>query len=401
MRLCLCAALTLIAVICVPPARADEDINRVLATIKAVSREGKGNEDAGPAWKILVSKGSAALMPTLEAFDDTNPTASNWLRTAVDAIVEGEKAAGQKLPADKLEAFATNPKFAASGRLVAFEVLTAQEPSLKAKLLPGFLNDKSPDLRREAIQYEITKYERDSKPGHFQNEKELFERLFAAARDKDQVELIAKKLADLGVKVSVSEHFAFLTHVSLVGPFDSADGKGFAKSYPPEKAHDTSESYTGKGAAKLTWKRAETTEKLGNFDLNKLLDKHKDSVAYALATVVAESETPCDIRVTHATAVQVFLNGKKVAEHEEYHHGLPLDGTVGKGVLKKGENVIVLKVCQNNQTEPWAQAWQFQLRVCDATGGPLTGVQQKVPEGGKLIKLGYIPESAVKPEEKK
>jgi hypothetical protein len=28
----------------------------------------------------------------------------------------------------------------------------------------------------------------------------------------------------------------------------------------------------------------------------------------------------------------------------------------------------VVKVCQNEQTEPWAQNWAFQLRLCDATG---------------------------------
>ncbi len=98
------------------PAPADDDTTRALAAIKAVAREGKGNDDAGPAWKTVVSKGGAALMPTLEAFDDSNLTAANWLRTAIDAIVDGEKVAGRKLPADKLEAFATNPKFAASAQ---------------------------------------------------------------------------------------------------------------------------------------------------------------------------------------------------------------------------------------------------------------------------------------------
>src|SRR5437016_4042435 len=101
------------------PAEADADTARALAAIKAVSREGQGNDDAGPAWKTLVSKGGAALLPALEAIDDKHPTAANWLRTAVDAIAESEKAAGRKLPADKLEAFATNPKFASSARRIA------------------------------------------------------------------------------------------------------------------------------------------------------------------------------------------------------------------------------------------------------------------------------------------
>ena len=85
----------------------------------------------------------------------------------------------------------------------------------------------------------------------------------------------------------------------------------------------------------------------------------------------------------------IFLNGKQLFAREEYHHGNPFDAHAGKGVLKKGENVILLKVCQNNQREEWAQTWQFQLRVCDATGGPLP-LEQKA--GDNLHKLGWLPE---------
>jgi hypothetical protein len=378
------------------PAPADDDMTRAINTIKSISREGKGNDDASPAWKTIVSKGAMALMPTLEAFDDSNPTAANWLRTAVDAIADGEKAAGRKLPADKLEAFTTNQKNAASARLVAFELLTGQDATAKPRLLPGFINDKSPDLRRQAIELELAKFEKAAKS----TLKGELEKLYTYTRDKDQIELIAKKLADLGVKVNIAEQFAFVTQCAVVGPFDSTDGKGFSVSYPPEKAKDIAATFQGKADAKVAWKQCETTEKYGTFDLNKLLDKHKDSVAYALAIIVAEKETPCEIRVASTNAVGIFLNGKKLFEREEYHHGSPLDANNGKGTLRKGENIIVLKVCQNNQTEPWAQNWQFQLRVCDATGGPLPGVMQKIPNSDKQIKLGYIPESVLANEPK-
>jgi hypothetical protein len=379
------------------PAPAEDDTARALAAIKAVTREGKGNDDAGPAWKTVVSKGGAALMPTLEAFDDSNLTAANWLRTAIDAIVDGEKTAGRKLPADKLEAFATNPKFAAIGRLVAYELLAAQDSTAKARLLPGFINDKSPDLRHEAIEHELEKLEKAAKP----TLKADLEKLFTYTRDKDQIETIAKKLTELGSKVSVTEHFAFVTHVALIGPFDSTAGKGLSTQYPPEISMDFSATHKGKEDAKLTWKMVETTDKYGTFDINKLLDKHKDAVAYALVIIAAEKQTPCDIRVACPTSIQIFLNGKKLFERDEYHHGSPLDANIGRGILKKGDNAIVLKVCQNNQTEPWAQDWQFQLRVCDATGGPLVGVMQRLPNSRNKIKLGYIPEGKETTEEKK
>jgi hypothetical protein len=34
---------------------------------------------------------------------------------------------------------------------------------------------------------------------------------------------------------------------------------------------------------------------------------------------------------------------------------------------------VLIKLCQNEQTDDWAQSWSFQLRVCDLTGGGLHG----------------------------
>ena len=36
--------------------------------------------------------------------------------------------------------------------------------------------------------------------------------------------------------------------------------------------------------------------------------------------------------------------------------------------MKKGKNVVLVKILQNEQKEEWAQDWDFKLRVCDATG---------------------------------
>jgi hypothetical protein len=397
-------ALALSAAVFVSARAADEETNRALTALKSVTKEGKGNEDAGPAWKTLVSKGAPALLPALEAFDDTNPTTTNWLRAAVDAIAEREKAENRPLPADKLEAFAKNTKFAPSARRVAYELLVAQDPTTKDRLLPGFLNDKSPDLRRDAVARELTLIEKAARPSI----RAELEKLFTLTRDKDQVDLLAKKVAEHGGKVSVSEHFGFVTHAMIVGPFDNPAGKAFTTPYPPEAAADAAGTFKGKGDAEVKWKDVSTKDKYGKFDLNALLDKpadlerYTDSAAYARAVIVAEKETPCEIRVASITSIQTFLNGKKVYEHDEYHHGAPFDANVGKGVLKKGENVVLLKVLQNAQKDDWAKVWFFQMRICDDTGGPLP-LKQKISENGKdkLITLGFIPEGAEKKEEKK
>jgi hypothetical protein len=390
-----CAIAAAMALPCHLPGADDETV-RALAAIKAVTREGRGNEDAAPAWKTLVGRGAAALFPTLEAFDESNPTAMNWLRTAVDAIAEAESAGGRSLPGDKLEAFVKDTRHAPAARRVAYELLIAQEGKAKDRLLPGFLNDKSPDLRRDAIARELDILERAARP----TLRMELERLFRFARDKDQVDLLAKKIEEAGGKVSISEHFGFVTLAALIGPFDSPGGKGFATPYAPETATDATGSFKGKDGADLTWKSFDTTDKYGKYDLNNLLGKHKDAVAYAFAVIVAEKAEPCEIRATSSTSVKILLNGKELFGRDEYHHGSPFDGMIGRGTLKQGENTLVLKVCQNNQTQAWAQDWFFQVRVCDDTGGPLP-LQQKI--GGTkptVTKLGFIADAA-KTEEKK
>src|SRR5439155_13883096 len=131
-------ALPFILVLGFRPGTFAQDPAKHIATLKAVSREGTGNEAAAMAWKKLVGQGLVALMPTLEAIDDANPTTANWLRTAVGAIAENEVRDGGKLPLAELEAFAKNTKFAPSARRIAYELLLKQDPAAKERLLPGF-----------------------------------------------------------------------------------------------------------------------------------------------------------------------------------------------------------------------------------------------------------------------
>src|SRR5262245_35363451 len=58
------------------------DGEKLLKQIKAVSKEGAGNQEAGAAWRQLVALGGEAILPTLVAMDDASPAAANWLRSA-------------------------------------------------------------------------------------------------------------------------------------------------------------------------------------------------------------------------------------------------------------------------------------------------------------------------------
>ena len=67
-------------------------------------------------------------------------------------------------------------------------------------------------------------------------------------------------------------------------------------------------------------------------------------------------------------ALKLWINGHLVTECPVYHMGNEPDQYVSRTVLEAGRNLILLKVCQNEQTQDWARHWDFRLRVCDAEG---------------------------------
>jgi len=372
-----------------PPAVAD-----ALKTIRAVKAQGDGNAAAAKAWNVVVSAGADALIPTLTGFDNCTPVAGNWLRTAADAIAEAEVAAERKLDEKALTAFLNDTKRHPDAREIAFAWLTKQNPTAAAALLPTFLNDPSLVLRRSAIE---TLFAQQTTRGVTLDAAKLGE-LFAAARDKDQVELIAKELEALKAPADIAKHFGYVTEWHAVGPFNNKNGAGYAATHPPESAADLTAKYpSAAGDAKIGWVYTQSDQKYGTIDLNAALGKHKEAVAYAYAEIVADADTPAELRVSSQNAIKFIVNGKAVLGREEYHHGQSMDQHIATFTLKKGKNEILLKVCQNNQKESWAQAWGFQARLCDATGGKLLLKQRLLKDGQETItELGARKPSAKK-----
>ena len=105
----------------------------------------------------------------------------------------------------------------------------------------------------------------------------------------------------------------------------------------------------------------------------------KGAVAYAYAVIDSPKAQVVELRAGSPNGLKIFLNGKPIFAREEYHHGVKLDQYSARGTLKAGRNEILLKVCQNEQSEDWAQAWKFQVRVCDFVGAavPFTPVSGK------------------------
>lgn len=357
------------------------DLEPLLARIKAVGREGAGNADAARAWRELARAGPDALPAIFAALDDAGPVAANWLRTAVDSIAEGALAAGRPLPAARLEAFVKDTRHAGRARRLAYEWLVRVDPGAPDRLLPGMLHDPGAELRRDAVARVLDEAQALLDKGKRAAASAAFRKALSGACEKDQVDRIAEKLKPLGVAVDPARHLGFVRHWLLAAPFDNSGGAGFRTAFPPEKQVDPAATYAGKGGARVSWIVYTTHDSYGIVDLNKALGKHNGGTAYAFAAIDSPVLRPVQVRAGCVTALKIFLNGKDLFGREEYHHGMRMDQHVAFGTLRAGRNELLVKVCQNEQTEDWAQQWQFQVRLCDEAGAavPFTVTATKPP----------------------
>lgn len=344
------------------------DLDRNLRTIRAIESEGRGNKEAALAWREL-ARGSAQDLPAIFlAFDGANPLVVNYLRGLVEAISQRELEKGAKLPAAEIEKFILDTSHDPHGRRLAFEVLARVDPTASDRLIPGMINDPSVEFRRDAIARLIDEAAKLLAAEKRDDARHTLAKGLAAARDDDQVQVLKKQLEGLGEKVDLPGHFGFLMSWQLVAPFDNVDKKGLAAVYPPERELDLAAMYEGKEGQKIGWVAHTTGSEYGVVDLAKALGPFKGSVAYAVTEFQSAAERQVDLRLGTPNSWKVWLNGELVFAREEYHRGMNLDQYRMRGKLKPGKNVILIKICQNEQKEEWAQRWQFQLRVCDATG---------------------------------
>lgn len=357
---------------------AAETTDEALARLKELGREGAGNKTAASAWKKVVGRGPVVLPALLRAMDEANATSANWLRTAGDAIVERAAANGQALPAEALEQFVRQTRHNSAARRLAYEWLCRIDPKIPDRLLPDMLQDPSPELRRDAVALVLKQARNQREQGKKDAARAAYRRALTGACDKDQVDLIVKELDKLGVKVDVAAHFGFVRDWLLVAPFDNHKEAGFDVAYPPEKGVDPKAVYKGKDGKEARWISSTTTDSYGAVNLNKALGKQQGVVAYAYAVLSSPQERPIQIRAGSLNALKIFLNGKEIYHRNEYHHGMDMDQHLANATLKAGRNELLLKVCQNEQKEEWAQDWGFQLRLCDAAGAAVPFTQKSM-----------------------
>lgn len=343
------------ASVSVTAAAAAEDVGAVVRRV-ATAPPGTGHAALAAAADSLAMMSPDELGIALASLGDATPAGANWLRSGLDRAVER---LGDDVSAAALAGFATDRSLSPRARTLAFTWLEARDATRAASLLDGMLDEQALELRRAAV----AKVLAAAAGGDDVAQKAAHRRALAAARDVDQVEAIATWLTEHGEPTDVAEVLGFVRRWKVSGEFDNVGGAGFAKAYPPEEV--------GAPLDLSGWKPVTSSDRHGQIDLNAAVATKKGVLAYALAEVELPAAGPAEVRIGSPCAVVVWVNGRRVMTHEIYHASEAIDQYIAPAEFRAGANTVLVKCCQNEQTEPWAGEWKFQLRITDPLGKPL------------------------------
>jgi hypothetical protein len=342
-------------------------LDESLAALSSVDKDGKGHAEAQKAMRELSHASAADLPVLLAALDHATPLGANWIRNAFESVADRELVQKHPLPAAQLEQFVRDKSHQPRSRRLAYEWLVKIDLSAKDRLIPGMLLDPAPDFRRDAVAMKLEQAAKVDPKQDKEKAVRLYREAFTGAIHDDQVKTIAEALGKLGQKVKIADHFAFITRYSVIGPFDNANGKFLEKTYPPEKEIRLDAQYDGK-LGKVAWKPLATTNEYGIVDIAKQVSPYKGATMYLFAEFESPQARKLELRLATQNAWKIWLNGQPLFSRNEYHRGSVFDQYRVPAQMRAGHNTILLKLCQDEEKEDWAQTYDIQLRVCDING---------------------------------
>jgi hypothetical protein len=360
-------ALAMLCCIGPPFATAHPAIEHQIAAIRAVGDAGQGSGPAAAAWRALSASNPDQIPVILAGMDAASALAHNWLRAAVDAVVDRARRDGKALPSKALEAFLADDRHDGQARWLAYDLLVGQDTSMRERYLPRMIDDRNLDLRREAVARVLDDADHKLAASQKPDAGRLYQTAFDKARDRDQVDAAVKKLKELGQNPDVSGHFGFLLHWKLIGPFDNTKNAAIERPFPPENQIALTAKYPGKQGP-VAWKDFRTKDDMGVVNLNEGIGNTNEAIAYAYAEFPSATDHDAEIRFGSFTTVKLWVNGKLTLERYDAYTGYRTDTYVAKVHLHKGNNTILLKLCREIPPEKRLEKWQFNLRVCDDIG---------------------------------
>jgi hypothetical protein len=354
-------------------AQADQidDAIQILLKVKA---NGEGNSEAGKALKVFQSADQTSISKILKAFNQSNEYSANYLLSAFETVADNTLKQSGKLPKDNLERFILETGNKPRARRVAYEWLLKVDPGAETRMIPNMLKDPSAEFRRDSIEILI----KQGKEELTQDKKEkaiaTFQKSLSGAVDEDQISNISKQLKKLGIDTNLQKHFGILASWKIIGPFENREGVGYEAVYAPEKEIDLSKTYDGK-EMQVKWQTISTEDDHGILNIADDIGKYKGAVMYAIYDFKSSQSQDVVLKFGTPNAWKIWVNDKLISSLEEYQRGTGFDQHKIPAKFKAGPNRILVKVCQNEQKQDWAQRFQFQIRICDQTGTAILAVK--------------------------
>ena len=169
----------------------------------------------------------------------------------------------------------------------------------------------------------------------------------------------------------------YIRHWVMLAPIALLEGETGSEAIFKEQVKDEAALQPHAGdkvkirGKELTWQNI--TAATNYFDFNAVLKTVNDHAAgYMVTYIECETEKP-DVIVTVASNDEgrIYFNGVDIYAFSE-PRTLMLDADKGKVTLKKGVNVVVFKVINEQNT------WQGAMRLMDKTGAPLKDLKIKL-----------------------
>jgi hypothetical protein len=374
--------MVLLSAVTAVSAAPNSDIRGPIEVIRQVGPDGRGSRDAARAWRQLAAADVAQLPELLAGMDGATPLARNWLRAAIDDVLERARAAGRPLPAAALGMFLCDTRHDPQGRRLAYELIRESDPTAADRYLPGMTDDPSPELRGDAVARLLDRAEKVYNSAKKADALPLFREALAAARDQDQVEKAARRLSDLGHPVDLATQLGMVMDWKVIGPFPNPKNQAVDTAYPPEKGINLAATYDGK-AGKVRWVDHVSKDPHGVVDVPAPSGQSTEAVGYAATEFTSPEARDVEIRIGCYTAFKLWVNGQLVLVRGDAYTGMSFDHYVARVRLKPGKNVFLLKLSLGEPQPGVPGFLRFQLRVCDASGRTILSASRPAPAADK------------------
>jgi hypothetical protein len=169
----------------------------------------------------------------------------------------------------------------------------------------------------------------------------------------------------------------YIRHWVMLAPVALRDGETCAEALLKEQIKDEAAlrpkagDQVRIGGKDLVWRNI--TASTNYFDFNEVLKSMNDHAAGYMVTYIECEKETLDVILAVASNDQgrIYFNGVDIYAFTEARP-LMLDADKGRVTLKKGINVVVFKITNEQNS------WQGAMRLLDKTGTPLTDLKIKL-----------------------